>query len=316
MNFLTNLYIIISKRGINYLLPAIYYFLKVIFFKFFRKKIIKKRIYNFEMFLDIFDKGISRTLLLFGERELEHKYILENNLKEGMVVLDIGSNIGYYPLIELNIIKNTGKLIAVEPSPENYLMLKKNLALNGYLKPNNVITTYNLAISNKSEVKKFYISRYSNLNSFHLEKENKYLNENSYINIQTKNILEISEEKKIDFIRMDVEGHEVAILNSLSEYIKKTNHKPIILFEPHLKRYNKKNNIVTALTNLFDLGYKNILIGSSSKNGSKIITDLGYESKLKFKTDENTRKIFYDISQEHAIKIISEIGGARSVLLK
>ena len=316
MNFLTNLYIIISKRGINYLLPAIYYFLKVIFFKFFRKKIIKKRIYNFEMFLDIFDKGISRTLLLFGERELEHKYILENNLKEGMVVLDIGSNIGYYPLIELNIIKNTGKLIAVEPSPENYLMLKKNLALNGYLKPNNVITTYNLAISNKSEVKKFYISRYSNLNSFHLEKENKYLNENSYINIQTKNILEISEEKKIDFIRMDVVGHEVAILISVSEYAKKTNHKPIILFEPHLKRCNKENNIVTSLTNLFDVGYKNILIGSSSKNGSKIITDLGYESKLNFKTDENIRKIFYNISQEHAIKIISEIGRARSVLLK
>ena len=49
---------------------------------------------------------------------------------------------------------------------------------------------------------------------------------------------------------MDVEGHEVAILNSLSEYKKKTNHKPIILFEPHLKRYNKENNIVTALTNL------------------------------------------------------------------
>ena len=101
---------------------------------------------------------------------LEHYYylvkgslsisIFKNNLKEGMVVLDIGSNIGYYPLIELNIIKNTGKLISVEPSPENYLMLKKNLALNGYLKPNNVITTYNLAISNKSEVKKFYISRY------------------------------------------------------------------------------------------------------------------------------------------------------------
>ena len=70
---------------------------------------------------------------------------------------------------------------------------------------------------------------------------------------------------------MDVEGHEVAILNSLSEYIKKTNHKPIILFEPHLKRYNKKNNIVTALTNLFDLGYKNILIGSSSKMDQKLL---------------------------------------------
>ena len=80
---------------------------------------------------------------------------------------------------------------------------------------------------------------------------------------------------------MDVEGHEVKILNSLVEYIKKTNYKPIILFEPHLKRYNKNNDIVNALNNIFQLGYKTSIIGSSSHHGSKIISKLGYESKIK-----------------------------------
>ena len=307
--------IIISKRGIKFLFSSIYYFLKVTLYKFFGHKVIKKKIYNFKMNLDIFDKGISRTLLLFGERELEHKYILENCLKENMTVLDIGSNIGYYPLIELNKIKNTGKLISVEPSPENYEMLKKNLILNNFLNSETNIKTYNIAISEKSEIKKFYISNYSNLNSFHLEKDNKYLNEASFINVKTKSILDISEGKKIDFIRMDVEGHEVKILNSLVEYIKKTNYKPMVLFEPHLKRYNKNNDIVNALNNIFLLGYKTSIIGSSSHHGSKIISKLGYESKLKFNTDENVRKIFKNINNEHAIQIISELGGARSVLL-
>ena len=307
--------IIISKRGIKFLFSSIYYFLKVTLYKFFGHKVIKKKIYNFKMNLDIFDKGISRTLLLFGERELEHKYILENCLKENMTVLDIGSNIGYYPLIELNKIKNTGKLISVEPSPENYEMLKKNLILNNFLNSETNIKTYNIAISEKSEIKKFYISNYSNLNSFHLEKDNKYLNEASFINVKTKSILDISEGKKIDFIRMDVEGHEVKILNSLVEYIKKTNYKPMVLFEPHLKRYNKNNDIVNALNNIFLLGYKTSIIGSSSHHGSKIISRLGYESKLKFNTDENVRKIFKNINNEHAIQIISELGGARSVLL-
>ncbi len=315
MRLLKNLIIIISKRGIKFLFSSIYYFLKVTLYKFFGHKVIKKKIYNFKMNLDIFDKGISRTLLLFGERELEHKYILENCLKENMTVLDIGSNIGYYPLIELNKIKNTGKLISVEPSPENYEMLKKNLILNNFLNSETNIKIYNIAISEKSEIKKFYISNYSNLNSFHLEKDNKYLNEASFINVKTKSILDISEGKKIDFIRMDVEGHEVKILNSLVEYIKKTNYKPMVLFEPHLKRYNKNNDIVNALNNIFLLGYKTSIIGSSSHHGSKIISKLGYESKLKFNTDENVRKIFKNINNEHAIQIISELGGARSVLL-
>ena len=85
------------------------------------------------MFLDLQDRGISRTLLLFGERELEHKKMLEEVLEPGMSVLDIGANIGYYALMELNLIGKTGNLIAVEPSPSNVDLLKRNLSLNGYL---------------------------------------------------------------------------------------------------------------------------------------------------------------------------------------
>ena len=47
-----------------------------------------------------------------------------------MQVLDIGANIGYYVLIERNLIGKKGKIVAVEPVDENIELLKKNLELN------------------------------------------------------------------------------------------------------------------------------------------------------------------------------------------
>src|SRR5690606_8002217 len=83
------------------------------------KRFIEQPLYSYRMLLDLEDKGISRTLLLFGERELEHKIMLERVLRSGMTVLDIGANIGYYALMARGIIGPSGTLIAVEPSPSN-----------------------------------------------------------------------------------------------------------------------------------------------------------------------------------------------------
>lgn len=79
------------------------------------RRYLEKRIYDYRMRLDLSDRGISRTLLLFGRRELEHKVMLERVLRPGMTVLDIGANIGYYALMELRLIGPGGTLVAVEP---------------------------------------------------------------------------------------------------------------------------------------------------------------------------------------------------------
>ena len=87
------------------------------------------------MYLDPKDRGISRTLLLFGERELDHKLILERIVKKNMKIFDIGANIGYYVLMESNLIGEKGKILAIEPVDKNIKLLRKNLKLN-----NNKIT--------------------------------------------------------------------------------------------------------------------------------------------------------------------------------
>ena len=96
------------------------------------------------MYLDPKDRGISRTLLLFGERELDHKLILERIVKKNMKIFDIGANIGYYVLMESNLIGEKGKILAIEPVDKNIKLLRKNLKLNN----NKITKTVQIAISN------------------------------------------------------------------------------------------------------------------------------------------------------------------------
>ena len=47
-----------------------------------------------------------------------------------MNILDIGANIGYYVLIQRNLVGKNAKITAIEPIPENVNILRKNLKLN------------------------------------------------------------------------------------------------------------------------------------------------------------------------------------------
>lgn len=119
MNLINNFFLTLKREGLLETLKASKNHLNSIFFKALGYRSIIKKIYKYKMILDLYDKGISRTLILFGERELEHKFMLEQVIKPGMRILDIGANIGYYAIMESLLIGKSGNLIAVEPSKSN-----------------------------------------------------------------------------------------------------------------------------------------------------------------------------------------------------
>ena len=310
---INNFFQALKTRGISKTLIAIYYHLMSLLYTMLSIKFYKKKIYNYEMYLDLNDKGISRTLMLFAERELEHKKIIEMVLKPGMNVLDIGANIGYYAIMQLKIIGDTGKLIAVEPSKSNIQLLKKNLNLNGF----NKVEIHNKAVSNITGKRKLYLSDMSNLNTFHKPTHSN----NLYLSGKTLEVETITVEKLVNkkfdlnLIRMDVEGHEVEILDGMIPFIKKSKSKPMIVFETHLSRYSKNHNFENTLKNLFKLGYHFKIVGSSSKRGTKLIEQKGYASKEIIKSDDEERAIFLNISNSDAIDLVCYKGGIRTALL-
>ena len=213
MKLIKNSLITIKQKGLIVFLMAVINFLLILFYqKFLPTNLIKKRIFDFRMFLNPIDRGISRTLILFGVRELDHKKILELVLKKNMKVFDLGANIGYYVLMESSIVGKNGKIIAIEPVPENMKLLKKNLELN----KNNITTTMQVGISNLTEEKNFLLSEHSNLGHIIDDKHSKNYKNKKKIKIQTISLNKLIKKTLFpDFIRMDVEGYEEYILKDL-----------------------------------------------------------------------------------------------------
>ena len=122
-------------------------------------------------------------------------------------------------------------------------------------------------------------------------------------------------DRSVNMIRMDVEGHEVKILNGLIRDYKRKKYLPIIVFETHLSRYNNENDMSKTLNNLFSLGYKVKIAGTSGTRGTETLKSMGYKVIEEIKSDDERRAVIEDIKNEDAIKLITKTGGLRTVAL-
>jgi FkbM family methyltransferase len=55
---------------------------------------------------------------------------LRARLREGMVALDIGANVGYHVITMARAVGQTGRIVAFEPDPFNFELLRCNLLIN------------------------------------------------------------------------------------------------------------------------------------------------------------------------------------------
>jgi FkbM family methyltransferase len=74
---------------------------------------------------------IAKKLILGGAYEAEVGAALRSLAGEGALVMDVGANIGYHTITLSRAVGPAGRVVAVEPDPENLRLLRENLRLNG-----------------------------------------------------------------------------------------------------------------------------------------------------------------------------------------
>jgi len=171
------------------------------------------------MFLDKNDNlGLSINPV-YGESDTE---FVKKIIKKSDVVLDIGANIGYYTLIFAKLVGDSGKVFSFEPESENFKILKKNVEINGY---NNVILEQKI-VSNNDGISTLYVSEKAG--SHRIYKSDDYIQSFEIESISVDNYLEKNNINKIDFIKIDVEGAELNVLQGIQKILDSNEH--IILF--------------------------------------------------------------------------------------
>jgi FkbM family methyltransferase len=225
----------------------------------------------------------NKYIYLFYRRYLfpyffkQEKEVLFLRNFEFNTTIDIGANVGTYT-VELQ--KNSKNVICFEP-------LKKNIRYLKYLIKKNV-KIYNYALSNKNKFEYIYIPKVN----FNYDYALATLNYKNIIKLKEFKRIKIKLRKfdklfsnthsfkDIDFIKIDVEGHELEVLKGMNKFLKKS--KPIFLIE-----IEKRHNVSFDKVFLFfrDKNYKSyilknkkILVNINKKEFNKIINNQTYNN--------------------------------------
>lgn len=207
--------------------------------------------------------GIAKLLGIKGSYEEETTKLFSEILKEGMTVLDLGANIGYYSLLIGKQIGEKGKVFAFEPWHESFSILQKNIEVNGF---KNIIPVAK-AVSNKCGRQKLFLS--NDPLEHHLGRESG----SKFIETDVTTVDEFVREQNIsvDLVKIDVEGTEMHVLEGMAETISNNPHIKIITeFVPeHLEQNNCSPS--AFLRKLFSYGFKLYVI-NDEKHTRELIT--------------------------------------------
>lgn len=210
---------------------------------------IFKKIFLSEEYL--LKKRLKRAIANNYEKELILVDLFKDKSKEA---IDVGVYRGVY---SYKLAEQFKHVHSFEANPILNLYLKKNLS--AIIKN---MTLYNYALSDKNgsailkipyRGKSFFndnIEEIYKLGCATIHKENNFENYNSY-KVETKKLDDIIKDKEISFIKIDVEGHELNVIEGALNTIKK--HKPSLLIE--IEEKHTKKPVLETVKKITNLGY-------------------------------------------------------------
>jgi len=152
-----------------------------------------------------------------GDFEVFREVCMEDHynysqIKKDMVVVDVGAHIGTFTLLASKKAGEKGKVIAIEPEPQNFNQLIKNLKINEI---KNVITI-KTALNDFNGQADFFITDDSMSHSFFPQASN--IREKTQIEVKTLDaLLQELRINKVDLLKIDAENAELKILKGAKE---------------------------------------------------------------------------------------------------
>ena len=87
---------------------------------------------RYKMLVDKADVGFSSHIMLDGFWQIWATRAILRTVREGMSVVDVGANVGYYTLLLADLVGDSGHVYAIEPNLRGMQLLQQSVAMNGF----------------------------------------------------------------------------------------------------------------------------------------------------------------------------------------
>jgi FkbM family methyltransferase len=177
--------------------------------------------------------------------------------KPGMQVLDVGAHAGYYTVIFASRVGETGQVIAFEPDPGNFELLRRNIHAN---RLPNVVCEQAAVMSYEGEATLYLSSiNYGDHRVFNSHDDNKFNTgiPRSTIPIRTVVLDKYLRDKGVrpDLVKMDIQGAEMLALPGMIDTLSNPNVVLFCEFWPYTLR-RAGSDPVKFLESLKELGFE------------------------------------------------------------
>ncbi len=145
---------------------------------------------------------------------------LMSKVREGDIIVDVGAFIGLYTIALAKRVGSKGKVIAFEPEPKNFLELNEHIKLNNI---SDRVELIQMAVGEKHGKVFFELSRSCESRILGIQNENS-------TSVECVTLDEIFINKRLDILKVDVEGYEEAVLKGAARLLHDPSRAPRAMF--------------------------------------------------------------------------------------
>lgn len=177
------------------------------------------------VFLDLDLGDWIQRLYYLGQVNQSQLRLVKSLIPVGGTFVNIGANVGLYACVIANHVGQSGFVLAFEPMPENIVLLRRNIKLNGF--PN--VEVEPVALSNRIGMVDLYVpsthpggpsaaTRIQNPGGWRVTGK-----------VRSTTLDQSFDGYRLDLIKIDVQGHEVEVLEGARKVVE--HFRPLIVCE-------------------------------------------------------------------------------------
>jgi FkbM family methyltransferase len=233
---------------------------------------------RYKIYVDTQDFGLAPHIMLDGYWEMWLTEVIAKSIKPGMVVADIGANIGYYTLLMAELVGPNGMVHAFEPNPLMAERAATSVSLNGF---RNRVAVHNVALGeHDGEQMAFIIPPNEPKNAF-LARHDSGALENGTL-IHTQRLDSSPSWSDIEFAKIDVEGAEQLIWAGAKGLLNGSRLKTVVLEFAGARYGNPEKFLDDVLAPGFCLSYVDMEEGIKSITREEVLANNPNEDILLF----------------------------------